>query len=282
MRFKEFLLERKVDSLHDVVQQIRSNCKPFLRQGRMLYRGFSPYLAKEGGAEKFDPNIAFYSPHPTNRKPRDSAPGFNFMFNSGTELRFKIEQMRERTIFVTNNPSLAMIFGEVTFFFPVGDFKYITSSKVSDSYEDAYRIRESLAALTGISPGKIRSGFDALADAYKKKPHEWLTDAEKAIKPTMEAFNSEDEQLYFKLKEALEHVYAEYYVDTPHLSHFKFPSAGGELMFYETHGYYTVPAKMVMKEMSSLGIEHAGSEEDEFVRKYLRELILGTGVPDEV
>lgn len=282
MRFKEFLFERQVDSLHDVIQQIRSNCKPFLKDGRMLYRGFASTMIKDSGVEKFDTTKAFYSPQPTNRKPRDSArsPGFNFQFNAGCELRFKVEQIRERTIFATNNPSLAMVFGEVTFFFPVGDYKYITSSKLSDSYDGSTHIREELGAMVGMTPGKIRGGFDVLADHYKNKPHNWIIDAEKAIKPTMEAFNSEDEQLYFRLKEGLEHLYAKYYVSTPNLAHFRFPSEGGELMFYETHGYYTVPAKMVMAEMSTLGIEHAGVPEDEFVKKYLRDLIMGA--PDEV
>lgn len=283
MRFKEFLFERQVDSLHDVIQQIRANCKPFLKDGRLLYRGFAPSMVKDSGVEKFDTSKAFYSPHPTNRKPKDSArsPGFNFQFNAGAELRFKVEQIRERTVYATNNPNMASIFGVVTFFFPVGEYRYITSSKTSDSYEDNSRVREAIARETGIPVAKVRQGFDFLADHYKNKAHTWITDAEKAIKPTMEAFNSQDEQLYFRLKDALAQVYAEFYVDTPHLAHFKFPSEGGELQFYETHGYYTIPAKMVMDEMSALGVEHAGIPEDEYVRKYLRELIMGK-VEDEV
>lgn len=282
MRFKEFLFERQVNDLESVIQQIRSNCKPFLKTGRMLYRGFSPYLAKETGVEKFDPTVAFYSPHPTNRKPRDSArnPYFNFMFNGGAELAFDVEQIRERTIFATNNPAMAMIFGEVTFFFPVGDFKYLTSGKMSDSFEDNVKIRTEVANLTDIPVAKIREGFNVLAADYKNKPHDWIMDSEKAIKPTMEAFNSQDEELYFKLKTALKDTYSKYYIDTPNLGHFRFPTEGGELMFYETHGYYTVPAKMVMTQMSAQGVEHAGIPEDEYIRKYLRDLIMGA--PDEV
>lgn len=278
MRFKEFLIERTVSSLDDVIQQIRSNCKPFLKQNRMLYRGFSPYLMKETGVEKFDPTVAFYSPHPTNRKPRDSANAayFNFMFNGGIELAFDEEQIRDHTIFATNNPAMAMIFGEVTFFFPCGDFKYLTSSTMSDSFDNNATIRQRVAEQTGLPVGKIREGFTILASKYKNKPHDWITDAEKAIKPTMEAFDSSDEQLYFTLKNVLEDVYGDVYTDTPNLAHFKFPSEGGELLFYETHGYYTVPAKMVMAQMSAQGVEHAGVPEDEFIRKYLRELIMGS------
>jgi hypothetical protein len=283
MRFKEFLFERQVTDLESVIQQIRSNCKPFLKQGRMLYRGFSPFLMKETGVEKFDPSVAFYSPHPTSRKPRDSAKAgyFNFMFNGGVELAFDIENVRSRTIFATNNPAMAMIFGEVTFFFPCGDYRFLTSHTMSDSFEDNSKIRALVGNAVGLESNKIRQGFDLLATKYKSGPHEWLANPEKALAPTMEAFGSDDEQLYFRLKDALNETYSAVYDNNPSLGHYTFPTSGGELMFYETHGYYTVPAKMVMADMNAKGIDHAGIPEDELVKKHLRELIVSK-TEDEV
>lgn len=279
MRFKEFLFERQITSLESVVQQIRSNCKPFLKHGRMLYRGYSPYMVKaEGGVDKFDPMTAFYSPHPVNRKPRDSANAatFNFMFNAGAELAFDVQDIRTRSVFVTNSIPLAKVFGEVTFFFPAGDFSFITSKMIRDSFEDANVIRTDIGLAIGMGPMKVREGFEILAEKYKNKPHEWIIDAEKALKPTMDAFNEDDEQFYFHLKDALKGTYDKFYDDTPNLGHYTFPKNGGELLFYETHGYYSVPAKMVMAEMSAKGIEHAGIEEDEEIKKYLRSMIMGS------
>lgn len=273
MRFKEFLFEREIDSFDSVIRQIRANCQPFIKTGRTLYRGIPVFGARGEQVEKLDFERAHYTPHPIDRAAKNSSPFFNFMFNAGCELAFGEVDIRKSTIFATNDVHMAKLFGEVMFFFPAGEFKFLISEHVQDSFENSDKIRTTILHHLGVPPrAGLRQGFDALAKHYKS-PHKWVTEADKALAITQEAFHTDDEKFYFTLKEAMTAAFKDLYVDTPQLSHFNLN--GHEILFYHTHGYYSIPATMVMNEMSKRGVEHAGVEEDEAIKKFLREFIAG-------
>jgi hypothetical protein len=279
MRFKEFLVEREISDLDSVVDQIRGNCKPFLKaaRGRMLFRGIPALNMKQDDLNELNTDTALYTPHPEDRPPKDSGRNFNFMFNAGTEISYGIKNIRRKSVFATSNTELAARFGHEYFFFPAGDFKYMSSQEVKDSYEYSTNFWHQIGAYVGLKSGEAASLFQNLAIRYKDDPHEWINDTdggEQVVQELLADITSENiPKLYEPLKTIVATIIGgEYDLNENFL---KFVRKGTEMLFYETHGYYSIPSKMVMKRMSDLGYDHIGKAEDERIAEFMANLIAG-------
>lgn len=73
-----------------------------------------------------------------NRKPRNSGHNsfFQWFFNACIEKTFGVKNVRTSSLFVSGSESTAFFYGNPYFIFPIGNFDFIWSPKVNDSYED--------------------------------------------------------------------------------------------------------------------------------------------------
>jgi hypothetical protein len=277
MRFKEFLAEREFNSLPVVLQKIKTNCVPFLNQsrGELMYRGMA--RRQVIGTEHLEINqgVARYTVHPQNRPPLHSGkhPYFNFVFNAGCELAFGVENLRRQSVFATGAPSQAMQYGDIYLCFPAGDISFISSSRVYDSFEDAGIIKTEVVNNLigrghGITMAKLRQGFDKLSASMT--PTEWLKESEEVKQLTASSFDIDDEGLYDALRTSLKDGLGSLYDSDNLADHIK---RGNEILFHETHGYYSIPVKMFMEEMMARGISHYGDDLSDKVHNFIKNYV---------
>ena len=160
MRFKQFIAENDGYSLDQIAKEIKRNCKPFLDEanGEPLLRGI-----------KAVSDIRINS-QPRNRLPKDSDPGFNFMFNAGVHLAFGIEAVRPKSFYATGAEQQARTFGPLNFIFPIGEFSYMWSITIEDSYEKSSHIYHKILdnlKVRGFSSYYVELLFSYLADQYE-------------------------------------------------------------------------------------------------------------------
>lgn len=260
MRFKEFLLEREYEKLEEAVEKVRANCKPFLKaaKGKPLFRGIGKWQAEGTTLKHVSDELGRYTSHPTTRAPKDSSnqPDFNFCFDAGCELAFNVKDIRKTTVFAASHPGLAATFGNVFLFFPVGEFKFLYSSIIHDSFESAGRFREEIAESMDkwrLKSSNIRNAMSVVAKDIE--PHAWVEND--GIERTARAFNiPQDEQIEFydTLKHSLQHTYRYFYKNDQNLQ--AAIDSRNEILFYETHGYYALPLKLFSMEMERRSIDH--------------------------
>lgn len=124
MQFKQFLLEQ--DLTDGAADLIKHKCQPFLEmsEGKPLFRAVTRPIE----------SISVI-PHPKSRPPRDSGPEFSFTFNSCIDAAFNIADIRQRSFFAVGSVTEASKYAtNLAFCFPCGDFKYIWSEEIQDSY----------------------------------------------------------------------------------------------------------------------------------------------------
>lgn len=124
MQFKQFLLEQDLTGAS--IDLIKQKCQPFLEtsKGSPLFRAVTRPIE----------SISVI-PHPKSRPPRDSSPEFSFAFNSCIDATFDIVDIRQRSFFAVGSVTEAAKYAEnLAFCFPCGDFKYIWSEEIQDSY----------------------------------------------------------------------------------------------------------------------------------------------------
>lgn len=160
MRFKQFIAENDGYSLDQIAKEIKRNCKPFLDEanGEPLLRGI-----------KAVSDIRINS-QPRNRLPKDSDTGFNFMFNAGVHLAFGIEAVRPKSFYATGAEQQARTFGPLNFIFPIGEFSYMWSITIEDSYEKSSHIYHKILdnlKIRGFSSYYVELLFSYLADQYE-------------------------------------------------------------------------------------------------------------------
>lgn len=256
MRFKQFILENAM-TLQQVAEIIKKECKPFLEKKTLpIYRGVPRATIS-------------FNQHPHGRKPRDSDPTFNFMFNAAFKEAFNVNSVRTQSIFSTGNAAVTAEYGEPCFFFPVGDFKFGWSKFFIDSFENASHIDKRIAAYY-IEHSNVKKNNDEYAFtstaivminelfqelALIMTPQEWCNnigdraeDATIALgfklnKLHAHNFFAED-KVYYTLRAALKHVFEECYSNNENLA--KAAESRNEIFFYKTEGYYLVPAEIVM------------------------------------
>ena len=78
--------------------------------------------------------------HPENRIPKDSGELFNDIFNRAMEKKFGIADIRRKTVFASGSVNQAKLYGQIFYFFPIGDFKFTYAPDVEDSYEEGRKL----------------------------------------------------------------------------------------------------------------------------------------------
>lgn len=118
-------------------------------------------------------------------------------------------------------------------------------------------------------------GGSAWASTQTSAPHSWVVGGADAINATALAFNVDEnkEDLYYSLRDAVSNTFGSLYIDSKNLE--TAIRGGHEILFYQTDGYYSVPEKAVMDEMSKRGINHSGISGDEYVVDFLNESLAG-------
>lgn len=140
--FKTFLEEQAaLDTLQGyklilkLADILKTECDPFLTEsnGYPLYRGAAQEFHKSGSEKTLKRKSIR-----TDRMPRHSKHDnwFNWAFNALAENAFGIKQIRNSSLFCTGDKWIAQDFGPIHYVFPIGNFKYLWSPKVHDSYEN--------------------------------------------------------------------------------------------------------------------------------------------------
>lgn len=265
MRFKEFINEQAtLDTLEKAVAAVRENCKPWLKaaHGEIIYRGIL------GATE-----TAMFSKHPENRKPKDShrTPYFNFLFNTGIELVFGNKVVREKALFVTGSSDQAAIYGRLFVVFPSGEFEFISSKLIQDSYEDGSRLLYALVGHLGkdVKPPALKFALMYLALRMSSSQFVEGVDSDVLAKAFGDANVS-----YEDLKVAILKTFQEFYFHGGHTNIADAIRSKGEIILTKTSGYYSIPVSWFMDEMAKRGIDHHGvdignKDVDDFIAGYV-------------
>jgi hypothetical protein len=110
-----------------IIRLLKTDCKPFLKEytGRFLYRGSSNTY---GDIEKVIPK--------KNRRPLDTPLELHNIWNNAFKKKFGWN-VRSEGVFVTGDDFQAGEFGAYVYLvFPIGEFKYVWSSKYKDISAD--------------------------------------------------------------------------------------------------------------------------------------------------
>jgi len=187
--------------------------------------------------------------HPTSRQSKDSNPNVVLAFNSMIDAAFGIPNIRSHSIFCTGHEREAKYYGNTYKIAPIGDYKFIWSSKLKDSYSNEDKIWNALNdnlhknARYGVSPKKL---FTELAEQINDS--EWVhnnhkDDIIKAVandlysNENMHEYGEKIEQfpkwLKLSLKETAEELYQQNDMEKAILSY-------NEILIYQSGGYAAV------------------------------------------
>lgn len=121
MRFSKFLLESEDDE--KIIQILRNDCRPFLNEKALLYRGisnFNKFKIKKMRVEK-------------NRLPANMPKVVHELLDDGFNSLFGFKA-RSQSVFCTGSFIEAKKYGDVYNIFPIGNFKYCWSKDIEDIY----------------------------------------------------------------------------------------------------------------------------------------------------
>lgn len=110
----------------EILPKLEKDCKPFLKEKTLLYRGFG---------RRFD--FEFIIPR-KDRRPLDSPQWFHDGFDNASKKVFGWKS-RSEGVFASSTYSTASAYagsGTVAMVFPKGKFKYIWSSKINDLFDE--------------------------------------------------------------------------------------------------------------------------------------------------
>lgn len=224
-----------------------------------------------GELENINTTKISWTPHPSDRKPKDSEPAFNFIMNSMIDAGFGIENIRRKSFFATGNRVQARTYGKVMFCLPKGKPKWMWSPDIFDAYEDSSELYDRLikaSDLPSFTRQKYESIFAELRHTYGHSTRTWVNnengDSERvtlqAVKDSVDhhedVFGSASP--YKILLSGLRDTAKDLYLDTRNLA--EAITAGNEIMFYESDGYYLVPEETVAEEASKDGVDDASTQ----------------------
>ncbi len=152
MRLNEYLIESTIDTWGDIETKLNRNCKKFMDEKVMLFRGTK---------NKNVQDIGFFTPR-TNRRPLDSPRFLHVRFNKASKKIFGWKA-RSEGVLVTGDKSTANSYGDVNIFIPKGDYQYIWAPKVKDLF---YRYKSRLQS----DPNNTKDEFweDFVNKEYQK------------------------------------------------------------------------------------------------------------------
>ena len=253
MRFKQFIAENDGYSLDQITKEIKRNCKPFLDEanGEPIFRGIRAVDSIK------------INPQPFNRMPKDSDSGFNFMFNAGTHLAFGIEAVRPKSFYVTGDWRQARTFGPLNFIFPIGEFSFMWSDSIDDSYEKSSNIYHQILdnlKVRGFSKYYVELLFSYLADLYEDYTVWMNEDDEKtqqtiinALRANVAHDNEEgveslaavavNKNFAQKLKAATKQAMKDLYSNNTNF--YDAVKSKNEVAITESGGYYNIPVALI-------------------------------------
>lgn len=133
MKINEILTEDVGTPPFEVAQILIQDCSPFLAE--INYDLYSYKLWR--GAKKLDRNIELFQ---TNkfRKPVDMPPAVSEAIDDYFEEKTGA-RWRSTSVFASGNPSAARYYGNLFCLFPIGEFHYCWSPRVSDLFNNVDR-----------------------------------------------------------------------------------------------------------------------------------------------
>jgi hypothetical protein len=246
MRFKQFLNE-EIDfkNLDEILAKIKGECGLFLHEadGLPLLRGF-------GSRTKYPQNAGSFQEMPTNRYPRDSNPGFNFMFNLGIEEAFGVHEIRKNSLFATGSLDQSYEYGQPHFIFPVGQVKLLCAPYINDSFfaeQQIYdRISKNLPAIENERPPLSYRQLELIfSDMSLKFSVEKILSGNKSLDEIIK--ESYDHVLSIKVENiptgkeflaAINKTFTDLYVKSDIVAAIKSQT---EILIYEANGFYAIP-----------------------------------------
>lgn len=249
MRFKDFLLreESMYFNLENGLESIKQHCQRYLYDVRAtdswLYRGMQNQTVDE----------VFTMDHFKTRAPRDSSIAYNVFFNAGIEFAFDIPMVRSTTLFCSGDKDAVREYGQVYFVFPQGDYKYLWSPKIQDSYvEDDLLYKMFLREVDySDKPSRI------IADVFMKICNRSGENIQRAVSNVKmndllveECFIEHDihvtaEQVQRALVRTFEPIYF------PNQDIREAIKSESEVMIYESDGNYFIPRELVLNHISA-------------------------------
>lgn len=268
--FKTFLNEQQelTYTFEEGLEVIKDHCSWFINEseGKPMLRGIPKMRVIAGELENINTTKISWTPHPTDRRPKDSEPAFNFIMNSMIDAGFGIENIRRKSFFATGNRAQARTYGKVMFCLPKGKPKWMWSPDISDAYEDSSEIYDRLikhSELGSLQRRKYETIFSELHHTYGVYTHTWVSneqgDSERvtlqAVKDTVDHYEDVfgSASPYKILLWGLRDTAKDLYVDTRNLA--EAITTGNEIMFYESNGYYLVPEETVAEEANRDGVD---------------------------
>lgn len=268
--FKTFLNEQqqRTYTFEEGLEAIKDHCSWFINEsaGKPMFRGIPKKRVIAGKLENINTTKISWTPHPSDRKPKDSDPAFNFIMNSMIDAGFGIENIRRKSFFATGNKAQAIVYGEVMFCLPKGKPKWMWSPDISDAYEESSELYDRLIKASGLPDFTrqiYKSIFEKLCLSYGQSTRTWVNnengDSERVTlsiaKDAMEHFEDifAGASPYKILLSGLRDTAKDLYIDTKSLA--AAITSGNEIMFYESDGYYLVPEETVAEEASRDGVD---------------------------
>jgi hypothetical protein len=128
-RLQQYINEEKTKDLQYLINMVKSDCKPFLREmkkaGQFLYRGYD-------NVEYSTTEVVYYKKKVrSDRKPRDMYQNVHNKMDKLFDEKFGWKA-RSNGIFCTGDRTTALGYGTAFMVFPIGNFKFIWSPEVED------------------------------------------------------------------------------------------------------------------------------------------------------
>jgi hypothetical protein len=134
MRLQQYISEEN-KNIDKIWHNLSKDCKPFLKEmnksipsgdkNALFYRGYDSFRSGAIGLQKKKPR--------TNRQPKDTPRIVHKILDDAFYRVFKWS-VRSEGLFTTSQTSYADNYGTLTIFFPIGNYKYVWSSKIKDLY----------------------------------------------------------------------------------------------------------------------------------------------------
>ena len=165
--FKNFINEQHEETLTGyklvlaLKEKLKKDCSFFFNESKKLPMLRGADLGEHQKGEKWLPKTFVKQSIRTDRKTRNSHnnPFFFWSFNAAVEHQFGIKDIRSKSLFCTGNIGMARYYGDINFVFPIGQFKYIWSPEINDSYEDIHLMHFSDIQHTGEKSGEFESSM---------------------------------------------------------------------------------------------------------------------------
>lgn len=242
MRFKEFLLREEMQDF-DIVEtlsKIKHECEHIIAEcheaNQFLYRGMKIPSVDRG----------IFLPHLKEREPKDSSGGFNIMFNAGIECAFDIPMVRKTSVFCTGSLKEVGTYGNRFFLFPRGEFEFVWSPGISDSYSEDSKIFRIVAEKLSVgfknylTPSVVEDVFNnihLLAGGVSSGVDAIMHDDDDLIKQAVKSLDYGDASSE-EIKQALKTIFKGLYTTHGMSEAIK---SKHEIMLTKTNGYYAIP-----------------------------------------